>query len=58
MPSPSGVPDAITPRDSISSLKNAMYARVAERVAIHLPRAATSFCQKQKLALNDRIFGL
>ena len=40
--SPSGVPDAATLRDSINLLKNAVYERVAERVAIHLPRAVSS----------------
>ena len=36
------MPDAVTPISHRISLKNAVYARAAERAEIHSPRAATS----------------
>ncbi|WP_395002713.1 hypothetical protein [uncultured Helicobacter sp.] len=39
-------PDAITPKDSVTLLKNAMYARAAERSEGFTHIADNKFCQK------------
>ncbi|WP_394997867.1 hypothetical protein [uncultured Helicobacter sp.] len=44
--SPSGVPDAITPRDSISLLKTPCMLAQRSEVGIYFPRAIASLLSK------------
>ncbi|WP_395002715.1 hypothetical protein [uncultured Helicobacter sp.] len=55
IPLPNRTPDAITPKDSVTLLKNAMYARVSggARGFAHAP-IDKFYCVK--LALNDRLW--